>query len=438
MNDDRASDRLQLNTEQIYGLIDRMLPFEACLYHQVLPVAVEGQNLILGMVNPEDTAAIEYVAQITAYLKYTLVPHAMDAEDHRQMMSAYLNRSKDNDSSSDKVRSIAAGYPGASTAPTPTTEKPKTALSANDKPTLILAEERENIAELKASQPQKQQPTPSSLGGIKAPQPQPSATRPSGLGVKAPQPQPSAARPSGLGVKAPQPQPSAARPSGLGVKAPQPQKKASAQATSSGLPAIKIPASQASTSVESLKTLPPKKLIQELLGRVLEKGIGRLYFERKSSQQGRIVCSQDGNLQCVLTDVSPTLFEAAIEQLKEFTHMSLAPVKETKQVEIERFYHNERILLRLRVMPGSYGEQATLQVLRGEALTFYQQQQLDTLSRDAMAIANQLQKKLRQLQERANLDAQEHHERYESLLALNQIIENVDRQLETLKNLPAS
>jgi len=222
-----------------------------------------------------------------------------------------------------------------------------------------------------------------------------------------------------------------------GIKTPQPQQKSSAQAAASGLPAIKVPASQSSSSVESLKNLPPKKLVQELLGRVLEKGIGRLYFERKSLQQGRIVCSQDGNLQCVLTDVPTKLFQDAIEQLKELTHMPLAPVKETKQVEIERFYHNERVLLRLRVMPGSDGEQATLQVLRGEALTFYQQQQLDTLSRDAMAIANQLQKKLRQLQERASLDAEEHRERYESLLALNQIIENVDRQLEKLKDLPA-
>ena len=423
MNDEPARDRSQLNTDQIYSLIDKMLPFEACLYHQVLPVAVEGQNLILGMVNPDDTAAIEYVGQIVAYLKYTLVPQAMDSENHRQMMSAYLNRSKNNESSSDKVRSIAAGYPGASTAAKPTTEKPPTGLSANDKPTLILADERENIAALKTSQPQTPQPTPSRLGEVKTPPSQQSAVRHSDLG----------------GIKAAQSQQTAAKPSDLGrIKSPQSQQKSSAKATSTGLPAIKVPASSSANSVESLKTLPPKKLVQELLGRVLEKGIGRLYFERKSPQQGRIVCSQDGNLQCVLTEVPAKLFQDAIEQLKELTHMPLAPVKEVKQVEIERFYHNERVLLRLRVMPGNDGEQATLQVLRGEALEFYQQQQLDALSRDAMAIANQLQKKLRQLQERASLDAEEHRERYQSLLALNQIIENVDRQLEKLKHLPAS
>ncbi|PSB44731.1 hypothetical protein C7B80_19635 [Cyanosarcina cf. burmensis CCALA 770] len=415
-NDEPASGRFQLNTEQIYSLIDRMLPFEACLYHQVLPVAVEGQNLILGMVNLDDTAAIEYVERIAAYLKYTLVPQALDSEDHRQLMSAYLNRSKNNDLSSDKLHSIAAGYPGASAAK-PTTDRP-TGLSPNDKPTLILADERENIAARKTSQPQTPQPTPSRLGETKTPQSQPSAVRHSGLGgIKSAQSQQTAAKPSGLG----------------GIGTPKSQQKSPANPTPSGLSAIKVPASYSTNSVESLKTLPPKKLVRELLGRVLEKGIGRLYFERKSLQQGRIVCSQDGNLQCVLTEVPAKLFQDAIEQLKELTHMPLTPAKEAKQVEIERFYHGERVLLRLRVMPGSNGEQATLQVLRGEALEFYQQQQIDTLSRDAMAIANQLQKKLRQLQERASIDAEEHGERYQSLLALNQIIENVERQLEQLK-----
>ncbi|PSM48901.1 hypothetical protein C7Y66_12035 [Chroococcidiopsis sp. CCALA 051] len=415
-NDEPASGRLQLNTEQIYTLIDRMLPFEACLYHQVLPVAVEGQNLILGMVNLDDTAAIEYVERIAAYLKYTLIPQALDSEDHRQLMSAYLNRSKNNDLSSDKLHSIAAGYPGASAAK-PITDR-LTGLSPNDKPTLILADERENIVARKTSQPQTPQPTPSRLGEIKTPQSQPSAVRHSGLGgIKSAQSQQTAAKPSGLG----------------GIGTPKSQQKSPANPTPSGLSAIKVPASYSTNSVESLKTLPPKKLVRELLGRVLEKGIGRLYFERKSLQQGRIVCSQDGNLQCVLTEVPAKLFQDAIEQLKELTHMPLAPAKEAKQVEIERFYHGERVLLRLRVMPGSNGEQATLQVLRGEALEFYQQQQIDTLSRDAMAIANQLQKKLRQLQERASIDAEEHGERYQSLLALNQIIENVERQLEQLK-----
>ncbi|MGL4622975.1 MAG: hypothetical protein ACRCZS_28630, partial [Chroococcidiopsis sp.] len=259
-NDEPASGKFQLNTEQIYSLIDRMLPFEACLYHQVLPVAVEGQNLILGMVNLDDTAAIEYVERIAAYLKYTLVPQTLDSEDHRQIVSAYLNRSKNNDLSADKLHFIAAGYPGASPAAKLTTDRP-TGFSPNDKPTLILADERENIAARKTSQPQTPQPTPSRLGEIKTPQSQQSAVRHSGLGgIKSAQSQQTAAKPSGLG----------------GIGTPKSQQKSPANPTPSGLSAIKVPASYSTNSVESLKTLPPKELVRELLGRVLEKGIGRL------------------------------------------------------------------------------------------------------------------------------------------------------------------
>jgi len=88
-------------------------------------------------------------------------------------------------------------------------------------------------------------------------------------------------------------------------------------------------------------------------------------------------------------------------------------------------------------MPGTHGEQATLQVLRGAALQFYQQQQLAHMSRDAVAIAVALQQKLHQLRNRAKLSASFHSEQYKSLMALNQILESVEQQLENLKNLPA-
>jgi type II secretory ATPase GspE/PulE/Tfp pilus assembly ATPase PilB-like protein len=131
------------------------------------------------------------------------------------------------------------------------------------------------------------------------------------------------------------------------------------------------------------------------------------------------------------------VFQALIDELKILTNLPLVPVKEAQQVEVERFYQQERLLLRLQVMPGTHGEQATLQVLRGEALKFYQQQQVGHLSRDALAIATALQQKLKQLQQRANLNPNLPHDQSESLLALNQLLESVEQQLEKLKNSPS-
>lgn len=370
----------KLNYEQIFQLINRTLPFEACLYHQVLPLGLSGNCLTLGMVDPEDTTAVEYVERILSYMNYLLVAQPIDAQTHKFVLSAYLNPTATLQVT--EKHSPSEGNPSAHTAKLPEEKTPQ--LSPNDKPTFVLVE-REDLTSLKNNQPKAQNPSP-----IQAVSP---------------------ARENKL------------------------TKQPNAQATQA-LPTLLVQASHQSNSVEVLKSLPAKKLLQELLGRVLAKGIGRLYFERKSPQCSRIVWSQNGNLQCVLPDIPMQVFQELIDELKQLTHLPLVPVKEALQAEIERFYQKERLLLRLRVMPGKYGEQATLQVLRGEALEFYQQQQLAHLSRDTLAVAEVLQQKLSQLQERAKLNASFPSERYESLTALNQLLENVEQHLENLKNFP--
>jgi type II secretory ATPase GspE/PulE/Tfp pilus assembly ATPase PilB-like protein len=99
-------------------------------------------------------------------------------------------------------------------------------------------------------------------------------------------------------------------------------------------------------------------------------------------------------MQSTLEGISPSLLQGVINELKGLMHLSLLTVRKTKQVEIERIYGHERILLRLRVLPGTHGEQATLQVLRGAALKFYQQQQQEKLGRDALGMAQKLQQQL--------------------------------------------
>jgi type II secretory ATPase GspE/PulE/Tfp pilus assembly ATPase PilB-like protein len=182
--------------------------------------------------------------------------------------------------------------------------------------------------------------------------------------------------------------------------------------------------------MEFIGTLAPQQLLQELLGRVLIGGIGRLYFERQP-EQGRVLWSQDGVLQSVLEGLSLTVFQGLIIELKRIVNLPLLPVVQPKQVEIERRYQQECLLLRLRVMPGSYGEEATLQVLRGVALKFYQRQQLETLGQDALRLAQQLQRKLTEIRDRSY--------RYplplDTLPALNQQLRDLDEQLEALAQL---
>lgn len=208
---------------------------------------------------------------------------------------------------------------------------------------------------------------------------------------------------------------------------PPPAKQPKPSTTNESLPRLELRPQYMSSSLEQLGQLPPPKLLEELLARVLSEGIGRLYFERQEST-GRILWSQNGVLKSVIDDLEPTQFQWVINELKRLVKLPMLPISQPKQVEIERVYHHNHLLLRLRLVPGNYGEEANLQVLRGAALKFYQQQQLSKLSLDALRLAQQLQKKLNDLQGHCNST----NLSSENLPLLHQLLKNVTHQVDLL------
>ena len=81
----------ELDREQIFQLIEKILSFEACLYHQVLPFRLEDNNLFLGIVNPQDDEALNYVSRILSYLNYIMVTQLITSETYRALLLEYLN-----------------------------------------------------------------------------------------------------------------------------------------------------------------------------------------------------------------------------------------------------------------------------------------------------------------------------------------------------------
>ncbi len=364
-----ASEISGMDTEQMFRLIDSILPFEACLYYQFLPLALEGRHLKLGMVVPQDSSALDYVRHILAYLNCSLKTQPIGAQTHQSMLSAYLN------------------YSRTTTTPRKPATKENYKSDRTERPTLILDDSKAANYNLSNDPP----PPPiennnQSIASASTQAPPP--TEVSSLAV-----------------------------------APTPKVSHAAETL---LP-LEVQAHHLSRPIEFIATLAPKQMLQELLGRVLVSGIGRLYFERQADK-GRILCSQDGVLQSVLEGIALPIFQGLIIELKRIVSLPLLPVAQPKQVEIERRYQQEALLLRLRVMPGTYGEEATLQVLRGVALKFYQRQQLENLSQDALKLAQQLQRKLNEIRDRSG--------RYpmplEALPALNQLVQSLDEQLESL------
>jgi type II secretory ATPase GspE/PulE/Tfp pilus assembly ATPase PilB-like protein len=174
--------------------------------------------------------------------------------------------------------------------------------------------------------------------------------------------------------------------------------------------------------------------LQELLGRALIGGIGRLYLERQE-QGGRILWSQSGVLQSVLDHLSVALFKGVIDELKNLAELPLDPIQDTQQIELERLYQKHRILLRVRFMANRYGEEATLQVLRGAALKFYEKKQIDRLGKDALSIAQQLQRKLEQVRTHRPEEIELNPENRSSTETLSELSHVLNTLNETLKRL---
>ncbi|MDC0831622.1 hypothetical protein AY599_00415 [Leptolyngbya valderiana BDU 20041] len=305
-----------MNSDWIFNSIDKLIPFEVCLYHQVVPLSMEGSRIYLGMVDPDDTAALEYLRQLLSYLNCSIVPRSMAAREHQAILSAYLNHTTD------------------STPDTSTVQRDSKSVTEEEAPEV---------------------------------------------------------------------------------------------------PTIQIKARYLASPVSVLATLAPAQIVPELLARVLMGGIGRLHFARQA-ESGRILWSQDGVPQSVLDRLPLEIFQSIINELKRFADLPLLPVRQQKEVELERLYNSTRVLLKLRVMRGDYGEEATLQVLRGAALKFYNQQKLIDLSQEVLLTAQTLQKKLEEIRNAYERNPNLSHKTLEVLPALTQVLERVEAEMATLRD----
>lgn len=371
---------LKADLDQMFLLIEGILPFEACLYYQVLPLSIQGSTLNLGMVSPDDTNAADYVRRLVSYINCSIVSRPISSDWHREILSKFLSHSAKNRQSSQ------ASQPNSKAADAAFEELPTLVVGA---PTEIIENPRAVITEETPPLPNPPQPSAEALQQNK-----PNVT--SKASPKAP-----------LSIE-------------LATETDTTAVKETAKETT--------PKPQIETDLNPSQT-SPKDLTQNLLKRIItQEGIGRLYLERQSAT-GRILWSKDGVVQSIVDNISPQIFQGVINELKRTMSLSLIPVRKPKQIEIERIYNQKRILLRFRVMPGEHGEEATLQVLRGAALKFYQQQQVDNIGRDALGIAHDLQQRISELriQAQRNLDVQDTKQK--TLPAIMSMLRKMEQQL---------
>ena len=383
-----------MDTHQVFQLIDRILPFEACLYHQILPLSLKDQCLQIGMVTLEDTAALDYVRRILKFMNYSPEPQTITSDVHYATLSAYLHHTGSqvalpalNDSAlaqksgeSEQVDLLEEAIPvsdqssGEIPEPVSFSSNHSTRSDQEAKATFLLdgTDEIDDPQDLLLSAPSISESVQLQLQHSKPPLP------------------------------------------------------------GNALPTLEVSTDYLNSPSDHLAALPPAQLLRELLGRIFIDGIGRLYLKRQLTT-GQILWSQNGVVQSVLNDLPLSSFQGVIDELKQLTHLPLTSVQQPQQVEIERLCRQNRLLLRLRVMPSRHGEEATLQILRGAALRFYQQQQIANLSRDALNIAKGLQQKMREIHDRTLAEAQSPDQ-----ANLTQILQIVEQQIKALNQIDGS
>jgi type II secretory ATPase GspE/PulE/Tfp pilus assembly ATPase PilB-like protein len=391
---------------QIYLLIDSILPFEACLYYQVLPLLIEGSRLIIGTVNPDDPEAAEYVKKQLSYINYSISFQEISSDRHRDLLSKYLNHTA-------KQKQAAQEDNVAQQTNVLTPPGPSSPINQPNLQQTFIIDQPEEITE------------------FIHPDRLPDLTFEHSFELETPQSRSSSSESGTLLDRSDHhsvpPFASASSPSSpANARFP-----TSLTGPESEPLALNLNEQYYDVASDRLRFLPPDALMQVLLSQVLDEGIGRLYFECRP-QMGRILWSRDGILQAVVESIHPQLFQGVINELKRLTHLSLIPVKKSRQVEIERTYKGQRILLRFRVIPSPYGEEATLQVLRGAALRFYQQQQLDRLGRDALDMAQHLQFRLNEIRDRARHSLNLKSTRSETLPALIDLLKQMEAQVEEI------
>lgn len=345
---------LNSDIKRIFELISLILPLECCLHYQVLPLQLQNQHLTLGMVNPQDESALNFIGLIINSLGYILETKQIDYEEHQSILAAYLKANPENQKKS-KARKLDRN--SKLTVMTSLTEQSHL---INSDSKLTLADTSENSVNVINSD---YKPTVTENS---------SENRPDHANCNLHE------RPT------------------LIVDKPEDNSLQSNTKPQQSANRLEIEPQHLSKSVDFLANLTPQQLWQELLARILNGGIGRLYLERYP-EYGRIIWSQDGVVQSSLNEVSIQVFQAIINQIKALAKLPPIPVDKHKKVAIEKYYQQERLLLRLEVFPGQCGEELTLQVLRGQALQYYEQKQIKKMTEQALNLAEQLEKTLKRI-----------------------------------------
>jgi Type II secretion system (T2SS), protein E, N-terminal domain len=334
-----ADDELeQRRLRHIFESIDSFLSLRYCIIHQILPLELKNGCLKLGMVQPDNQKALDYIKSLIKIENYSLTIEKIDRSTLLTTIAAYTAYLRQ-----PKIPKIEEPLPPTESKIAKSIEQLQNKLIQHnplqDRPTLIISS------------------------------------------------------PEQLGLKT-------AKVASIKSKVNVSDKNSDASKRDLSLeeiPSLEVQAIYRSSPVEFLTTLSPQLLWRELLGRVLGVRVGKLCLLRQQDC-GRILLSHDGIKQLSIDRVDLHLFQSLLTEFKYLAKIPIALIQKDRRGELLRSHKQERTLLCWQISLGQYGEQATLHVLQGKALQFYQQKQMHELEAQAWQLAKTLESKLQQIQ----------------------------------------
>ncbi|AFY37986.1 hypothetical protein Lepto7376_1652 [[Leptolyngbya] sp. PCC 7376] len=409
-----------LNLEQTFRLVDKYIPIQVCLAHSLIPLKFHNHCLTLGIVDPANPNIHQIIKKLSDRKNLKLTAQKLDNKTFQLLLSSYHNyhqinnseeKSDNNQSAANSNNNFAnsvsnngvsksaiSGESPVASANDPFVVPPlgqgsvSKRLSKEDQPTTIFDEDPAKLHE--------------QMMGNGGDRPTLNNTKKSN--------EDSLSIPSVHVPSAP-------------VQLREVENDIPQNGLSHAYNRLNITPRYLDKTLDSLVNLPAKQLWQEVLGRILSKGIGRLYFENHADE-GRILLSESGVMKEAMYGLPIKTFYGILNEFKRLAHIPPMPVLKAKKAEMEQYYLDERILLRLTIMPGKHGDEGTLQVLRGQALVFHQQKQMDDQGHEALQIAQQLERKLRHIYLRSQINPS-------PLTALPELLAACDRLKAQLENI---
>lgn len=428
------------NSKKIFELIDAVFPVDSCRHYEVLPLNLESNNLTLGMLDPENEDSLKFINSIAKVFKYNLNIKLIDDQTLQIILASYpqkseqsgqQNRSKDRNKTVIDATVIDEAFDPNKFALSGNSSRRKIADSA---PTII-SQPDEN------SSPQKNNLSPSleglpadldflrdlDLSPSKPSKPSKPEIDKSGTLYEIPPEFLNQQQSNNLDNKQ----------TVIGVD----PAELLAQSASQNESEIALAEEQISNFIAEVthKISEPEKIKsidflaklnsnlswQKLLEQVFEYESEEINLTRHSDR-GSIIAKKNKSPQSSIKEVPLPIFCSLIDEIKRMAKIPLDLSNHAKKVVLERFYRQERILLRLEFTVRDEKELVNVQVFRGKNLTIYEQQQMDKVGEQALHLAKQLERTLRRIQ--ACFDSAE----FTSLPELQKVQSRINHQLRLL------